>query len=121
MRLPDLQAKVRWLMIGTGLCFCLPFCCQAGCEILLRPGTIYSKNYDETKFDSLREGMTAGEVEAIMGEPVRRYSLYHTEGHEDEEQWWYTAQSDPTADYLRRWVVFKAGRVKTLISDYWYD
>jgi outer membrane protein assembly factor BamE (lipoprotein component of BamABCDE complex) len=81
----------------------------------------YSKNYDETKFDSLREGMTAKEVEAIMGEPVKKGRLNHTEGHEDGEQWWYTAQSDPTADYLRRWVVFTAGRVTRIISEDWYD
>jgi outer membrane protein assembly factor BamE (lipoprotein component of BamABCDE complex) len=86
MRLPNLQTKVLWLMIVAGLCFCLPLCFQAGCQALLRQGTIYSKNYDETKFDSLREGMTPRVVEAIMGEPLWKAPLPHTEGHEDQGQ-----------------------------------
>jgi outer membrane protein assembly factor BamE (lipoprotein component of BamABCDE complex) len=119
--LANLQTKVRWLMIVAGLCFCLPICCQVGCETFLRQGTIYSKNYDETKFGSLREGMTARQVEAIMGQPLWKSPLPHTEGHEDEEQWAYSTQSEPTAYYLRRWLVFEADRVTRNISEDYYD
>jgi hypothetical protein len=125
-RLPDLRIAVRWLMIAAGLCFGLSLCLGAGSLILLNlpidgQGTIYSKDYDETKFQGLRTGMTAKEVEAIMGQPLRIIPLNQHQGIRDEELWHYSEQPDPTADFWRRWVEFKAGRMTRIISDYWYD
>jgi hypothetical protein len=35
-------------------------------------GTLYSERYSESRFNSLRVGMARQEVEAIMGQPLRK-------------------------------------------------
>ena len=126
MSVRNLRTATRRLIIAASVSFILPLCCLAGCEILLNlplggQGTIYSKNYDETKFAGLRAGMTAEEVEAIMGPPLRKIPMEHTTGSKDDEQWFYSDQPEATADFWRRWVSFHAGKVTNIISDYWYD
>ena len=40
-------------------------------EPFLGLGTIYSEQYSEARFTTLRVGMSPGEVQAIMGQPLR--------------------------------------------------
>jgi hypothetical protein len=118
-------------MIIVGVCFIVTLCGIAGSDFLRNVdlpflpldggGTIYSKNYDETKFHRLRVGMTENEVVAIIGEPLRKVPLWVSPEVVDGEQWFYSDQPDATADFWRRWVSFKSGRVTQIISDYWYD
>jgi hypothetical protein len=84
-------------------------------------GTIYSDQYDEIKFDGLRAGMTKNEVEAIMGQPLKKEPWNQHMGLHDEEMWYYSDQPNATANYWRRWVHFHDGKATSIISDYWYD
>ena len=85
MCLPSFQAAMRRLVISVGVCFIATLSWIAGCVILPNlpfggEGTVYSKNYDEKKFRSLRVGMTAKEVESIMGEPLTKVPLRVSRG-----------------------------------------
>lgn len=84
-------------------------------------GTIYSVQYDEGRFLSLRVGMTRAEVEAIMGRPLRVVPWNQHMGRHDEEMWFYSDQPDATANFHRRWVCFEDGKVVVVINDFWVD
>jgi hypothetical protein len=83
-------------------------------------GTIYSAQYDEDRFLSLRVGMTLVEVEAIIGRPLRVFWNQHM-GRQDEEMWFSSDQPDATANFHRRWVCFEDGNVVAVINDFWVD
>jgi hypothetical protein len=105
---------------------CLGFCLALAWEIVLNApigglGTIYSQNYDETKFQRLREGMTAKQVEEIMGPPLKKvFTNQHMDAH-DEGMWYYSNQRNATANFWRRWVLLEKGKAKLIINDYRYD
>jgi hypothetical protein len=65
-------------------------------------GTIYSERYSENRFNTLRVGMTRGEVEAIVEPPLRKIPWNQLSGARGEEMWYYTDQHDGTANFWRR-------------------
>jgi hypothetical protein len=86
------RSTVRRMMIEVA---CLGLC-LAGTRFVLRElpfggnlGTIYSKDYDETKFRSLRAGMSAREIESIMGRPLKKVPMIE----DDHELWHYSDQT----------------------------
>jgi hypothetical protein len=84
-------------------------------------GTIYSEGYIERRFLTLRVGMVRGEVEAIMGRPLRVVPWDQPMGPRDEEMWFYSDQPNGLANFHRRWVLFERGRVVVVINDFWVD
>jgi hypothetical protein len=42
-------------------------------------------------------------------------------GPHDEEMWYYSTQPNDTANFWRRWVHFKNGKVVEIINDFWVD
>ena len=117
MRLSRPRFTVGRMMMGMA---CLGLC-LAGIRFVLLNfpygglGTIYSRNYNETKFRSLRMGMSAKEVESIMGPPLKKIRYV------DDELWYYSDQPNEVANYWRRWVHIRQGRVMAITSDYWID
>jgi hypothetical protein len=83
-------------------------------------GTIYSARYSESRFKTLRAGMSRDEVEAIVGPPLRKVPWDVLTPHE-REMWYYSDQHDYTANYWRRWVLFENGKVVDVINDFWLD
>ena len=83
--------------------------------------TFYSDQYSESAFNSLRVGMTHGEVEAIAGRPLRKAPSNQASGINHEEMWFYSDRPDPTSNFWRRWVFLKNGKVVTVINDFWVD
>lgn len=83
--------------------------------------TIYSEQYDEGRFLSLRVGMTRAEVQAILGRPLRIAPWNGNTGPQVEEMWFYSDQPDVTANFYRRWVYFKDGKAVAVINDFWVD
>jgi SmpA / OmlA family len=120
MRLSRPRFTVRRMMIevaclGLGL---------AGTRFVLRElpfggslGTVYSKDYDETKFGSLRVGMSAKEIESIMGHPLMKEQF----ARDDLELWYYSDQTNAVSSFWRRWVCFRQGKATEIINDYWID
>jgi hypothetical protein len=84
-------------------------------------GTIYSEQYSESRFRTLRVGMSRGEVEAIVGRPLRKVPWNQETGPHDEEMWYYSDQPNATANFSRRWVCFENGKVVAVINDFWFD
>jgi hypothetical protein len=84
-------------------------------------GTYYSDGYSESRFVTLRVGMTCGEVEAIVGRPLRKVPWNQDTGPYSEEMWQYSDRPDCTANYWRRWVHFENGKVITVFNDFWLD
>jgi hypothetical protein len=84
-------------------------------------GTIYSERYSEGRFQTLRVGMSRGEVEAIMGRPVCVTPWNQETGPHGRERWHYTDQPNDTANFHRRWVYFEDGKVVDIINDFWID
>lgn len=122
MRLTRPRFTLRRAMFAVA---CLGICLAGLRVILLKApigglGTIYSEKYAETKFESLRAGMTEREVEAIMGEPLKKVPWDEQLGVHDE-MWFYSDQPNATANFWRRWVLFENGNATTIINDYWYD
>ena len=84
--------------------------------------TIYAPGYSEGHFRKVRVGMTAGEVEAIMGHPLRRDST--SQRWAPYENWIYSDPPPPGSigdNYWRRWVMFEGGRVAVIVDDYYED
>ncbi len=114
------RLTVRRMMIGVA-CLGLGL---AGTRFVLRElpfggglGTIYSKDYDETKFCSLRAGMSAREIESIMGHPLKKVQFTG----DDHELCYYSDQTNAVSSFWRRWVYVRQGKATEIINDYWID
>jgi hypothetical protein len=83
--------------------------------------TFYSAGFSESRFRTLHVGMTRGEVEAIVGPPLRKVLWNQSPEPRDEEMWQYSDRKDYTANYWRRWVLFENGKVVLVINDFWVD
>jgi hypothetical protein len=79
--------------------------------------TLYSTGYNEAAFNHIHRGMSAEEVEAMLGPPLMRAGW----GKDGTENWIFTQGASATSDYWRRWIVLKDGKVELVISDYWWD
>ena len=83
--------------------------------------TIYSAQYSEMGFNSLRIDMASQQVAAIMGQPLRKshWTGYTYPVAGGDENWFY---SEPSGDgsYWRRWVIFKNGKVLAIVNE-WYN
>jgi hypothetical protein len=84
-------------------------------------GTTYSERYGEDRFTTLRVGMSRGEVEAIMGRPLRVVPWNQRMGPHDEEMWLYSDQPNALANFHRRWLLFEKGKVADVINEFWID
>jgi hypothetical protein len=84
-------------------------------------GTFYAPGYEERLFNQLRVGMSAAEVEAIIGSPLRKISWNQHMGPHHEELWTYSDRPDVTFNYWRRWVIFENGKIVNVINDFWFD
>ena len=78
--------------------------------------TFYSEKYGESKFLSLRKGMTAREVEAIIGPPLER--IPHADG---SVLWTYSNREDDTCSFDMCWVYFKDDRVSSVTKMRWEE
>jgi hypothetical protein len=83
--------------------------------------TFYSEGYSESRFSTLRVGMTFDEVEAIVGRPLHKVPWNQVAGHTNEERWHYSDRPDYTANYWRREVIFEDGKVTQIFNDFWSD
>jgi hypothetical protein len=88
---------------------------------LLGFGTIYSARYSESRFGTVRVGMSCGGVEALAGRPLRIVPWYQHAGTHDEEMWFYSDQPNALANLHKRWVLFEKGKVAAVINDFWID
>jgi hypothetical protein len=128
MRIPRARLTMRRMMIGVaalgGVLGAIRFVFidhspdQLLASVFLGESTVYAKGYSEPRFRTLRIGMTASQVEAIMGPPLWKgthpsFGLPHA--------WFYTDHHDVTANYKRRWVAFQNGRVIEIINDFWVE
>ena len=82
-------------------------------------GTVYSPQFTESGFKSLRVGMSQEEVEAIMGPPLKKVdwhgSIYSVAV--GDKNWWYS-DSRGDGNFWRRWVIFGKGKVVAIIIRY---
>ncbi|QEH35584.1 hypothetical protein OJF2_41370 [Aquisphaera giovannonii] len=78
--------------------------------------TRYADGYSEARFLRLREGMSAREVESLLGRPLERVSQA-----DGEELWAYSNRDDDTCDFEMRWVYLDRGRVKSIANLHWDD
>ncbi len=64
--------------------------------------TIYSECYSESRFNTLRPGMSPAQVEAIMGPPLQKAPWDGPAKSQDSVIWIYSTRLDYTANYWRR-------------------
>ncbi len=91
--------------------------------------TIYSEVYRESRFRSLRAGMTARQVEDIMGPPLAKGRWMAadgggpttTEGGTLHDLWHYTRAGKSRGNYWRREVWFRDGLVYATDRSYYLD
>jgi hypothetical protein len=86
--------------------------------------------YSESKFRALRVGMTARQVEHIMGPPLARGQWQVPDGRggpvtvgegELDDLWYYTRAGKVRGNFWRREVWFRNGAVYTIDSTYYLD
>jgi len=91
--------------------------------------TVYAKGYSESKFRSLRVGMTVRQVEDIMGPPLER-ALWTvpsgggplaTSGGIVDDLWCYTRAGKARGNYWRSEVMFRNGLVYGKDITYYLD
>jgi hypothetical protein len=63
--------------------------------------TRYSTGYKEASFQSLKMGVSQGDVRALLGEPLKKYQL--EDGH---WMWHYSEHGPKSKDYLVRTLEF---------------
>jgi hypothetical protein len=73
--------------------------------------TRYVEGYDESRFRMLAPGLSAREVEGIMGPPFAK-----TPWGTNRENWQYSGKVAPTL-YHRRWVIMTAGKVSEVVCE----
>ncbi len=86
-------------------------------EPLFGFGTVYSEQFSERAFNSVRVGMNRSQVEQTIGTPLRKVPW----GSASQEMWYYSDQPDLTANFWRRWVLFENGKVTWIANDFWVD
>jgi hypothetical protein len=117
MRLPRVRFTTKGMIFAVawlGVCFGGILACIS-IDPFTGLGTVYSERYSEARFNGLRPGMTAGDVEAIMGPPLKKVAW------NSQEMWLYSNQPHSTANFWRRWVYLQDGRTTTIINDFWVD
>jgi len=83
---------------------------------MLFPPTIYSKNYNERNFRTIKQGFTTNQVFSLVGQPLKKSTVSNT-----CEVWEYSVQYNYLSNYERRQVNFESGLVRSVIMDYWVD
>ncbi len=91
--------------------------------------TFYAAGYSESKFRSLRVGMTPRQVEDIMGPPLFKGQWQETipgrpiipEEGPLHERWGYSRAAKPMGDYWMREVWFKDGVVYSFERGFYLD
>jgi hypothetical protein len=78
--------------------------------------TYYAPGYTETKFRTLRIGMTRAEVEAMVGPPLTKVRW-----SDGSMNWVYSDRPWDTLDFERRWVIFKDDKVTEIVNDKWEE
>jgi hypothetical protein len=84
-------------------------------------GTVYSERFSEGRFNTIRVGMTGGEVEALVGPPFGKVPWGSPPNPQDTEMWFYSKRPNDTSNYWRRWVVLEKCKVVSVTSDFWVD
>ena len=80
--------------------------------------TIYAAGYCEGRFRRIHVGMTAEEVESLMGPPLQMWTFSEAQ---DIEIWAYTIQGGSMDNYWRRWLYMQNNRVWAIDSEYYVD
>jgi hypothetical protein len=109
-------AKMMLLVAWIGICLATARALLHS-EPMLGFGTVYSEQFSERAFNSVRVGMNRGQVEQTIGRPLRKVPW----GSASQEMWYYSDQPDPTANFWRRWVLFENGKVTWIANDFWVD
>jgi len=78
--------------------------------------TYYAASFDESKFNSLHEGMSVGELERFIGPPLEK--VRQTNG---SVLWTYSGRADDTCSFWRRWVFIENDKITGVVSDYWEE
>jgi hypothetical protein len=145
MRQPRPQVTIRRMMIAVGLAGMVLAVARfifidnrpmdilfAAISALEGHSTIYAKGYAESKFRSLHVGMTARQVEDILGAPLERGHWMDTgdtgvgqpvtvgEGTLSD-LWYYTVAGKARGSYWRREVWLRNGVVHQLDGTYYLD
>jgi hypothetical protein len=102
-----LIAAIAWIGIALGFMH----------WVFIDSSTIYAAGYDEARFRQIQIGMTAAQVESMLGPPLHRYNRSSVE----IQDWGYTEGASSTSNYWRREVMIEDGKVKAVVSDYWWD
>ncbi len=130
-----LGRKIGLYIISIGFCclIVLHFYLQDGLpgtlfSLVARSDTVYAPGYSDEKFRSVHNGMTEGEVYAIMGKPIEVWTL--SEGHwqrvpfevvvSDDAQWNYSV-SPSDKSYFRRVIQFRDGKVTEKVAEFYLD
>jgi len=106
------RSGLQWLFLGA----CLAL--GAGVHELARGSrTVYSSRYDESRFLRVTVGMSAEEVESLVGPPIFKSKVFNSR----DEVWHYSQGKTELDDYWRRWIAMSDGKVSQITCDYWYD
>jgi hypothetical protein len=98
-------------------------------SVLSGHSTIYARGYSESKFRSLRVGMTPQKVEEIMGPPLAKGQWQESIPGQPitpgtgtlHELWRYSRAGKLMGNYWEREVWFKDGVVHCLKREYYVD
>ena len=142
MRQPRLRVTVRRMMVTVAVAgIVLAFAkflfidnrpidvLAAAISALDGHSTVYAEGYSESKFRSLRVGMTARQVEDLMGPPLERSQWQIPSGGGPitpgegilDDLWHYTRAGKARGNYWQREVWFRNGVVYRTDSTYYLD
>lgn len=98
---------------------------MASLSIIDGESTVYADGYDESRFRSLRVGMTCRQVEDLMGAALQKGQWYTSGGVAGqgllEEVWNYTRPDRVPGDYWQRAVYFQDGQVYRIEAGFYAD
>jgi hypothetical protein len=79
--------------------------------------TEWAPGFDEARFDSVRVGMSEGQVFALLGHPLDEWRF----DHGDRVLRYTVCRRDPTNYWRRHVVLGPSGRVTEVIGELWVD
>ena len=142
MRRPRMQVTVRRMMVAVAVAaIVLAFAkflftdnrpidiLFAAISALEGHFTVYANGYSESRFRSLRAGMTVREVEDIMGSPLEKgkWQVPNRSGPTTpgkgilDDIWYYSRAGKARGNYWRREVWFRNGAVYRTETAYYLD
>ena len=107
---------MRSCLLVASCCVLAPFILYFSVIFIMCGATYYAPKFNQNKFNSLRPGMSSGELEKVMGPPLEKIRR-----RDGSVLWAYSGRADVSCSYWRRLVMVRDEKITSIANDYWEE